>query len=118
MSPLSVTVSFSLIVGVTETFCSFGATLLTRTVALTLSDKGALVSGPRVDMTGVPDADAGGTPFMQIAYDAAMEAFESIPRARRRDPDAVAEALRRAVRSAVGTAWRKKPICHVHVLTI
>ncbi len=87
-------------------------------VALTLSDKGALVSGPRVDMTGVPDADAGGTPFMQIAYDAAMEAFESMPRARRRDPDAVAEALRRAVRSALGMAWRKKPICHVHVLTI
>jgi len=87
-------------------------------VALTLSDKGALVSGPRVDMTGVPDADAGGTPFMQIAYEAAMEAFESMPRARRRDPDAVAEALRRAVRSALGTAWRKKPICHVHVLTI
>ena len=28
------------------------------------------------------------------------------------------EALRRAVRSAIGSAWKKKPICHVHVLTV
>ena len=41
-----------------------------------------------------------------------------MPRARRRDPDAVAEAVRRAVRAAVAAAWRKKPICHVHVLDV
>jgi ribonuclease J len=87
-------------------------------VALTLSDKGALLSDLRIDMTGVPEADACGTPMLQLAHEAAMEAFESMPRARRRDPDAVAEALRRAVRAALGAAWRKKPVCHVHVLTI
>jgi ribonuclease J len=47
-----------------------------------------------------------------------LEAFNSMPKARRRDPDAVAEALRRAVRAALGAAWKKKPICHVHVLTL
>jgi ribonuclease J len=41
-----------------------------------------------------------------------------MPRARRRDPDAVAESLRRAVRAAIRSAWNKKPICHVHVLTV
>ena len=41
-----------------------------------------------------------------------------MPRARRRDPDAVAEAARRAVRAAIGAAWSKKPMCHVHVLTV
>jgi ribonuclease J len=87
-------------------------------VALTLSETGALVSGPRIDMTGVPDSDAGGTRMAEIAHEAVMEAFESMPRARRRDPDAVAEALRRAVRAAISAAWNKKPVCHIQVLTV
>ena len=87
-------------------------------VALTLSDKGELVAGPRLDMTGIPDADAAGTPLAEIAREAVLDALDSMPRSRRRDPDAVAESLRRAVRSAIGSAWRKKPICHIHVLTI
>ena len=37
---------------------------------------------------------------------------------RRRDPDAVAEAVRRAVRAALAAHWSKKPICHVHVLEV
>ena len=44
--------------------------------------------------------------------------FESLPRKRRGDPDAVAEAVRRAVRAAVNERWGKKPMCHVHVLTV
>jgi ribonuclease J len=87
-------------------------------VALTLSDKGALVSGPRIDMTGVPDTDAAGTQMLEIALKAVMQAFESMPKPRRRDPDAVAEAVRRAVRAAIGAAWNKKPVCHIHVLTV
>jgi ribonuclease J len=87
-------------------------------VALTLSNKGELVTGPRIELTGVPDADAAGTPMLEIAHEALLEAFNSMPQPRRRDPDAVAEALRRAVRAAIGSAWKKKPICHVHVLTI
>jgi ribonuclease J len=87
-------------------------------VALTLSQKGELASGPRVEVTGIPVADAAGKAMLQIAHDSVLEAFNSMPKARRRDPDAVAEALRRAVRSAIGAAWKKKPICHVHVLTI
>jgi ribonuclease J len=87
-------------------------------VALTLSNKGELVTGPRVELTGVPDADAAGTPMLEIAHQALLEAFNSMPHPRRRDPDTVAEALRRAVRAAIGSAWKKKPICHVHVLTV
>jgi ribonuclease J len=87
-------------------------------VALTLSLKGELLSGPRVELTGIPDTDVTGTPMLQIAHDSAVEAFDSMPKPRRRDPDAVAEALRRAVRSAIGAAWKKRPICHVHVLAV
>ena len=52
----------------------------------------------------------------EIARDAVEEAFETLPKPRRRDPDEVAEAIRRAVRSAIAERWKKKPICHVHVL--
>jgi ribonuclease J len=41
-----------------------------------------------------------------------------MPRGRRRDPEAVAEALRQAIRAALGAAWNKKPTCHVHVLEV
>jgi ribonuclease J len=53
-----------------------------------------------------------------IALDAVERAFESLPKPRRRDQDSVAEAIRRAVRSAIAERWNKKPICHVHVLVV
>ncbi|HTP92761.1 MAG TPA: MBL fold metallo-hydrolase, partial [Xanthobacteraceae bacterium] len=62
--------------------------------------------------------DAGGAAMADVAREAVEEAFESLPKPRRRDPDSVAEAIRRAVRGAIGEHWRKKPICHVHVLVV
>ncbi|MGA8356049.1 MAG: ribonuclease J [Xanthobacteraceae bacterium] len=88
------------------------------TVALALSAKGQLVADPEVELIGLPDSDAAGTSMTEIARDAVEEAFESMPKPRRRDPDAVAEAVRRAVRGRIGERWSKKPICHVHVLTV
>ena len=87
-------------------------------IALAVSDRGELVADPAVGLTGVPDADAQGQRIEDIAYDAVLEAFESMPRARRRDPEAVTEAVRRAVRAALSSAWNKKPTCHVHVLEV
>jgi ribonuclease J len=87
-------------------------------VALALSDKGVLVADPEVELVGVPDTDAAGVSMTEIARDAVEEAFESMPKPRRRDPDAVAEAVRRAVRGAIAERWKKKPICHVHVLMV
>ncbi len=88
------------------------------TVALALNDKGTLVADPEVELIGLPDTDAAGVSMTEIARDAVEEAFESMPKPRRRDPDAVAEAVRRAVRGRIGERWNKKPICHVHVLTV
>ena len=51
-------------------------------------------------------------------YDAVLDTFNSLGRGKRRDPDAVAEAIRRAVRAAVNERWRKKPMCYVHVLEV
>jgi ribonuclease J len=88
------------------------------TVALALSEKGVLVADPEIELIGVPPTDAGGRPMHEIARVAVEAAFETLPKPRRRDPDEVAEAVRRAVRGAIAAHWNKKPICHVHVLVV
>jgi ribonuclease J len=85
-------------------------------IALVVGDAGQLIADPQVTLTGIPATDAQGRPMEDIACGAALEAFESMPRSRRRDPEAVVEAVRRATRAALGAAWNKKPTCHVHVL--
>lgn len=87
-------------------------------IALAVDGRGELVADPDVELTGIPEKDGDGEDFSAIAYDAVLDAFESLPRARRRDPESVEEAVRRAVRAAIAQAWRKKPICHVHVVTV
>src|SRR5215472_12515324 len=87
-------------------------------VALAIDERGELTADPQLTLTGIPVADAHGEKIADVAYDAAVEALQSMPRARRRDPEAVAEAVRRAVRAALSDAWSKKPTCHVHVLEV
>ncbi len=88
------------------------------TVALAWSEKGALVADPEIELIGIPETDKAGESMTEIALDAVEEAFESLPKARRRDPESVAEAVRRAVRGAIAERWNKKPICHVHLLRV
>jgi ribonuclease J len=85
-------------------------------VALALSAKGELLADPDLNLMGIPEKAADGAVMAQIAYDAVIETFEGLPRPRRRDPDSVAEAVRRAVRARIAQRWNKKPICYVHVL--
>ena len=80
------------------------------TVALAISDKGVLLADPEVELMGIPDTNAEKESMAEIAYDAVIETFESLPRARRRDADAVEEAVRRGVRAAIAADWQKKPI--------
>src|SRR5262249_31062960 len=86
------------------------------TVALAVTEKGALAAAPEIDLLGIPERGSDGTPLVDIAGDAVLDTFETLPRARRRDADSIAEAIRRGVRGAVGAQWGKKPICYVHVL--
>ena len=87
-------------------------------VAVALDDGGALIGDPAVELIGIPETAADGASFLDIAFDAVVDTIKQLPRARRRDPDAVEEAVKRAVRSAVASNWGKKPLCHVHILTI
>jgi len=87
-------------------------------VALAISGKGELVDDPSLDLIGIPERDRDGGLIYEAVRDAVFETLESLPRKRRMDPDAVAEAIRRAVRATVAQRWGKKPMCHVHVLTV
>ena len=87
-------------------------------IALALSEHGELLADPEIELTGIPEVNATGESLNDIVYDVVLEIVENLPRARRRDPDAVAESVERAVRASVAREWSKKPICHVHVLTV
>jgi ribonuclease J len=88
------------------------------TVALAWNEKGVLVADPEIELIGIPETDKAGESMTEIALDAVEEAFDSLPKPRRRDPESVAEAVRRAVRGAIAERWNKKPICHVHLLRV
>jgi ribonuclease J len=84
-------------------------------VSLVLSDKGVLLAEPEIALTGLPPADAQGTPFAEIVRSAVSGTIESIPRPKRKDQALVSDAVRRSVRAAVNQAWGKKPMCSVLV---
>jgi ribonuclease J len=87
-------------------------------VAMVLSDKGALLADPDVELIGIPELNSDKQSMHAIAYDAVIETFESLPKPRRRDPQAVEESIKRAVRAAIAGHWQKKPICLVQVVTV
>jgi ribonuclease J len=88
------------------------------TIALALTERGQLGADPDVELIGIPETGANGEAMLEIALDAVLDTVENQPKARRRDPDAVAESVRRAVRAAVSEQWGKKPWVHVHLLLV
>ncbi len=84
-------------------------------VNVVLDDKYEIAGDPDLVAIGVAKEDARGEALEDIMLDAAIGAIESIPRVRRKDLNLVAEAVRRAVRSAANDVWGKKPITTVFV---
>ncbi|MCK0195636.1 ribonuclease J [Ancylobacter sp. 6x-1] len=87
-------------------------------VAVAMSGKGELVGDPMIDLSGLPAYDARGKDIGEVIEEAVLDCLDALPKARRRDPDAVSESLTRAVRGAVNAVWGKKPLCHVLVITV
>jgi ribonuclease J len=88
------------------------------TIAMALTPKGDMAGDPDVMFSGLPQRTREGAGIDAIVDSVIFETFESMPRPRRRDPDAVAEAIERAVRSAVNGVWGKKPVVHVLVVEV
>ncbi|MET3352173.1 ribonuclease J [Xanthobacter autotrophicus] len=87
-------------------------------VAVAVDRQGGLAGDPSVEITGVPERGEGGIDMLDHVLDTVVATLDNLPKARRRDPDALAETLERAVRSAVNAVWGKKPVCHVHILEV
>jgi ribonuclease J len=87
-------------------------------VAIAMTEQGELADDPEVDLVGVPEKNRAGETFDDIVFDAVMSTIEGLPKTRRRDADALAESVRRAVRAVINEHWGKKPPCLVHVLTV
>ena len=87
-------------------------------VALAMNEKGELADDPEIDLIGIPEKNAAGEVIDDIVFDAWSRRSRACRVARRRDPDALAESVRRAVRASVNEHWGKKPLCFVHVLTV
>ena len=87
-------------------------------VAFALDDKGHLVGDIELDMAGIPETDLSGEDLGDLVADAILDCIETLPKARRRDPEAVRESVVRTIRSTLNGRWGKKPMCHVLVITV
>jgi ribonuclease J len=86
------------------------------TVAIAIDDRGELVGDPVIDAMGLPDKNRQGRDLTDIIADTVADLLDNLPKAKLRDPDAVENAVHRAVRAAVNQEWGKKPACHVLVI--
>ncbi|WP_114943899.1 ribonuclease J [Microvirga calopogonii] len=86
------------------------------TVAIAIDDRGELVGDPVIDAMGLPDKNRQGRDLTDIIADTVGDLLDSLSKAKRRDPEAVENAVHRAVRAAVNQEWGKKPACHVLVI--
>ena len=87
-------------------------------VAMIVDSRYEFVDDPELVTTGLPLYDDEGEELDETLYDAVVGAFESIPRARRKDLEMVREAIRRAVRSTANEIWGKKPVVTVFLTKV
>ena len=87
-------------------------------IGLAVTAKGDMADEPAVDLIGIPEKNAKGEMMDDIVFDIVVNIVEHLPKAKKRDPDAIAEAERRAVRAALQEQWGKKTMCYVHLMQV
>lgn len=87
-------------------------------VAIAVDDRGQLVSDPEIELIGLPVADDEGEPFTEHVRDLIDETYSSLPKGKRRDPEALRLALERGIRAGVSEIWDKKPVTKVMLLQV
>lgn len=87
-------------------------------VSIAMTETGELADDPEVTMVGIPLKTKSGELIDDVVFDVVVSTVENLPRPKRRDPDGLAESLRRAVRAAIADPWGKKPLVTVHVVVV
>lgn len=84
-------------------------------VSFCISRKGAVLGEPQAVIDGIPTETSEGEDMLDVVLDAVEGTLRSIPQNNRKNPENLAESVRRSVRAAVNNVWGKKPICKVLV---
>jgi ribonuclease J len=87
-------------------------------VAIAVDEDGKIAGDPVIDAMGLPERNRQGENILDIVADAVGDVLDGLPKAKRRDPESVENAVVRTVRAAVNEAWGKKPACHVLVIEV
>jgi ribonuclease J len=87
-------------------------------VAIAIDKRGEIAGDPVVDAVGLPSTTRQGEPILERVADTVGQTLDGLSRSKRRDPEAVENAVERAVRAAVQEVWGKKPTCHVLVVEV
>lgn len=85
---------------------------------LVMSQKGDVLGEYALNAFGLPEIDERGEDMEDVLAAAVDGCLSSIPKARRKDEDMVAEAVRRSIRAAANERWGKKPLCEVTILRV
>lgn len=87
-------------------------------IALAVTAKGEIAGDPDVMIEGIPTRASDGRSMDSIIDDAIFDTLDNLPRARLRDPDALASSVDRAVRNTLRNIWGKRPKVHVLVVEV
>jgi ribonuclease J len=87
-------------------------------VAIAIDSRGEVAGDPVIEMMGLPAQTRRGEAIADVIADAVSEVLDGLSRPKRRDPEAVEQAVHRAVRAAANAVWGKKPACHVLVIEV
>jgi ribonuclease J len=87
-------------------------------VAIAIDGRGDIAGDPIIDVMGIPAKNRNGVEIADLVADAVGDVLDTLPKPKRRDPEAVENAVVRAIRGKVNEAWGKKPACHVLVVEV
>lgn len=87
-------------------------------VAIAIDRAGGIAGDPVIDLMGLPSKTKRGEPLSELLADTVGTVLDGLSKPRRRDSDAVEQAVERAIRSTVQNIWGKKPACHVLVIEV
>jgi ribonuclease J len=87
-------------------------------VAIALEEDGSIAGDAIIDAMGLPEKTRKGEVLTELIATVVEETLDGLPKAKRRDPEAVEAIVARAIRSTVNQVWGKKPACHVLVVEV
>jgi len=87
-------------------------------VAIAIDSRGEIAGAPMIEAMGLPLETKNGSNLDDVIEEALDNVLAGLPKPKRRDPETVETAVKRAIRSAVNNIWGKKPACHVMVIEV